>query len=175
MTYSAEIIPIAQRRRSMTDPVLTDLAAGTAGEHLVCADLLLQGYRAFLADQNCSYDIAVDIDGRLVRIQVKTTRRVNSQSERASNNPSYIWHVRRAGKGGRRLYAVGEFDLLALVALDIRRIAYMTPSKMNGAIFIQTNEGSKTSGKKARYFSEFPFHAALADIGLRPFELQAVS
>ena len=32
------------------DAIVTDLAAGTAGEHLVCADLLLAGYRAFLAD-----------------------------------------------------------------------------------------------------------------------------
>ena len=30
---------------------ITDLAAGTAAEHLVAADLLLKGYNAFLADQ----------------------------------------------------------------------------------------------------------------------------
>ena len=56
------------------DAVVTDLAAGTAAEHLVCADLLLCGYRAFLADQNCAYDIAVDVAGRLIRIQVKAQR-----------------------------------------------------------------------------------------------------
>ena len=42
---SLEILPTL----GPVDAVVTDLAAGAAGEHLVCADLLMQGFRAFLA------------------------------------------------------------------------------------------------------------------------------
>src|SRR5688572_16056651 len=90
----------------------TDLAVGTAAEHLVCFDLLMAGYRAFLSDQNCPYGVAVEIDGRLVRVQVKATRQAKPTPQRVEHVPSYQWHVRRAGKGGARLYADKEFDVL---------------------------------------------------------------
>ena len=128
-----EILPT----RPKVDAVVTDLAAGVAGEHLVCADLLLQGYRAFLADQNCAYDVAVDVSGRLIRIQVKATRAPKKLPQRVGHYPAYMWHVRRAGKGGQRTYADSEFDLLALVALDSRRIAYLAPSKAKQTIHIR--------------------------------------
>lgn len=41
------------------DALVTDLAVGLAAEHLVCAELLMLGHRAFLANQNCPYDVAV--------------------------------------------------------------------------------------------------------------------
>ena len=140
---------------------VTDLAVGTAAEHLVCADLLLAGWRAFLADQNCPYDVAVDVQGRLVRIQVKATRgprwipyRVNSKDIAA-----YMWNVRRAGKGGKRIYKDGEFDLLALVALDLRRIAYLTPEHTKQTIHIRPpgTEGGK-------HFEHYPFKFAIQEI-----------
>lgn len=138
---------------------VSDLAAGTAAEHIVCADLLLAGYRAFLADQNCPYDVAVDVDGRLVRIQVKATRCPRSIPQRREHVAAYMWHVRRAGKGGRRVYDGSDFDLLALVALDIRRIAYLAPSHTKQTIHIRP-PGS--AGKKQ--FDAFPFTSALVEL-----------
>lgn len=105
--------------------ICDDLAAGLAGEHLVCAELLLVGYRAFLSDQNCPYDIAVEHDRRLVRVQVKTTRGPRAIPQRRQHIAGYMWQVRRAGKAGRRAYADDAFDIAALVALDTREIAYM--------------------------------------------------
>jgi hypothetical protein len=119
------------------DSVVTDLAAGTAAEHLVCADLLLAGFRAFLSDQNCPYDVAVDLGGRLIRLQVKATRRQRPVPQRATQVPAYMWHVRRAGKAGQRTYGIDDFDLLALVALDIRRIAYLPPSEQKQTVHIR--------------------------------------
>jgi len=116
---------MAAMEAGSVDAVVTDLAAGIAGEHLVCADLLLAGYRAFLTDQNCPYDVAVEVDGSLVRIQVKTTRCPRTIPQRVQHVAGYIWHVRRAGKRGQRTYSDGEFDMLALVALDTREIAYV--------------------------------------------------
>lgn len=142
------------------DAVITDLAAGTAAEHLVCADLLLHGYRAFLADQNCPYDVAVDLGGRLVRLQVKATRGQRSIPQRREHIPAYMWHVRRAGKGGKRLYRQGDFDLLALVALDIRRIAYLPPSDHKQTIHIRP-----PGAQGGKHFDDFPFARAITEIG----------
>ncbi len=59
-------------------------------------------YATIMAEQHCPYDVVVDLNGRLVRLQ-----------------------VRRAGKRGQRQYGLDGFDALALVALDIRRVAYL--------------------------------------------------
>jgi hypothetical protein len=149
------------------DAVVTDLSAGAAGEHLVCADLLMMGARAFLSDQNCPYDVAVDIGGRLIRVQVKTTREPRAIPQRVNHRAGYMWHVRRAGKGGKRVYQSDEFDMLALVALDCRRIAYMPPSKFKQTIHIRAHEDAAPpshGGKSGKTFEMFPFNAALAEI-----------
>jgi len=103
------------------------LEVGKAAEHLVCADLILQGHCAFLSDQGLSYDVVADIGGRMVRIQVKATSSVTATQDREVT-PKYRWHVRRIGKGGKRRVEEGAFDILALVALDIRQIAYIPMS-----------------------------------------------
>jgi hypothetical protein len=140
-------------------PEVTDLAAGTAAEHLVCAELLMGGWRAFLADQNCPYDVAVDVNGRLVRLQVKATRMQRAIPQRATHIPAYMWHVRRAGKGGRRVYGADEFDLLALVALDIKRIAYLPPSAHRQTIHIRP-----PGARGGRHFEDFPFTLAMLEV-----------
>lgn len=157
---SLDILPtLADASIDAVDSV-TDLAAGTAAEHLVCADLLLSGYRAFLADQNCPYDVAVDLGGRLIRIQVKSTRRQRPIPQRKQHIPAYMWGVRRAGKGRKRLYQRDDFDLLALVALDIRRIAYLPPSDQKMTIHIRP-----PGAPGGRQFDHFPFVRAVQEIG----------
>jgi len=127
-----DILPTLGR----VDAVVTDLAAGVAGEHVVCADLLLAGYNAFLTDQNCPYDVALEVDSRLVRVQVKTTRRERAIPQREKHTPAYLFHTRRCGKGGRRAYNETDFDVLALVALDIRAIAYLRLSETRQTIHL---------------------------------------
>lgn len=149
------------------DAVVTDLAAGAAGEHLVCADLLLQGFRAFLADQNCPYDVAVDVGGRLIRIQVKATRGARAIPQRVNHRAGYIWNVRRAGKAGQRTYAEGDFDMLALVALDCRRIAYLAPSQSKQTVHIRAHDDPLPpahGGKGGKTFEMFPFATALREV-----------
>lgn len=149
----------------------TDLAVGTAAEHLVCFDLLMGGYRAFLADQNCPYDVAVEIDGRLVRIQVKSTRCPRLIPQRANPASAYLFHVRRAGKGGARVYGDGEFDALALVALDIKRIAYMPQENSKQTVHIRVPDYIPIPGrpgKSGKSFDEFSFGSALECMGINP-------
>lgn len=137
---------------------LDDLIVGTAAEHLVCYHLLMRGYRTFLADQNCPYDVAVDC-GRLIRIQVKATRQQRSIPQRATHIPAYMWHVRRAGKGGARVYGDNEFDVLALVALDIEKIAFLAPSQSKQTVHIRPP--GAPGGKQ---FSDYPFIKALGEL-----------
>lgn len=144
--------------------LVSDLAAGHAAEHLVCADLLLQGYAAFLSDQICAYDIALDVACRLVRVQVKSTRGPRAIPQRAGHFPAYMWHVRRAGKNGARLYDTGAFDMLALVALDTRQIAYMPMYMLKQTIHIRPDDSRPTVNKTGKYFSDFAFAPALAAV-----------
>lgn len=101
-----------------------ELNTGIIGEHLTIADLLLQGYEAFGAAQGMVYDVVVDIDGRLIKFQVKTTSKMRTIQERA--NPIYFFHIKRAGKNAVKHYAKGDFDGYALVALDKKLVFYAT-------------------------------------------------
>lgn len=109
----------------MSTEILSDLEIGKAAEHLVVADLILSGHRAYLTDQGLPYDVVMDCAGTLYRLQVKATRAAKRLPGRNALGMGYLFHVRRAGKGGRRQYADNEFDIIALVAMDIRVIAYL--------------------------------------------------
>ncbi len=117
-----------------------DLAAGVAGEHLVCADLILRGYNAFLSDQGLPYDVVADIDGRLLKIQVKTTRGPREVPQRANHTPAYIFHVKRCGKGGKKQYGQQDADLFALVALDSKEVGYISASNMKRTLIVRTEQ-----------------------------------
>lgn len=145
-----------------------DLALGTAAEHLVCADLLISGYRAYRTDQVCAYDVAVEAGEAIIRVQVKATR--EPRSVPGGRGVAHMWHVRRAGKGGRRTYGEGEFDMLALVALDCRKIAYLPPSAAKQTIHIrQDNRGGRVLNDRrvSRTFEDATFSAALSEVLLR--------
>ena len=104
------------------------LDIGKAAEHLVCADLLLAGYRAFLSDQGLPYDVLLDDGGRLLRIQVKAKLKEGSIDSRARGQMrrGYNFHVRRRGKNGASERLTDEHcDIVALVALDVRAVAYL--------------------------------------------------
>lgn len=153
---------VASWRALPVPPVLTgkvgQLADGIAAEYLVCADLLLQGHLVYMTSQYCPYDVVADL-GNLVRIQVKATREPRVQPARGATVPVYKFFVRRPS--GRPAYVDGEFDLLALVALDIRQIAYLPPSFHKRSVFIR--QPGSGPGKQ---FADFPFFKAVAELGL---------
>lgn len=142
------------------------LAVGKAAEYLVCADLILAGYSAFLTDQGCPYDIVADVSGRLLRIQVKSTAQPRPIPGAAQRGPSYIFHCRRSGHRGLKTVGNHEFDLLALVALDIRKVAYLTigPHVLR-SIHLRTADNPSKHGNKSRgCILDYPFEAALCDL-----------
>lgn len=104
---------------------ISDLQIGKAGEYLVCADLILKGHIAYPSEQGLPYDVICDYEGRLIKIQVKATRGVRPVPQRAKYTPAYLFHIKRCGKRGAREYKNSDFDVMALVALDTRKIAYI--------------------------------------------------
>lgn len=98
-----------------------ELQIGKAGEHLVCYDLILQGYNAFLADQGLPFDVLIEKDGSLLKVQVKTTTKLISPGK--SQN-IYRFGTRRA-KGQKTRTRKAEVDFFAFVATDISKIAYI--------------------------------------------------
>jgi len=102
---------------------LNETRLGKAGEYLVCADLLLKGYNAFICESGLPYDVVVEDGRKLIRIQVKTTAKPFDQKKRT---PAYLFHVRRMGKGGRKSYTNDDIDMVALVAVDTKEIGYIS-------------------------------------------------
>jgi hypothetical protein len=109
--------------------ISNELNIGRAGEHIAIADLLLKGIQAYTTGQGVRYDVVADINGRLLRLQVKTTQRARILAKHAK--PIYFFDIRRAGKNGFKKYELGQFDGFALVALDRREVYYL---KFDGKI-----------------------------------------
>ena len=120
-----------------------ELQTGKAGEHLVCADLIIKGHNAFLADQGLPYDIIVDINNQLFRVQVKTTRKLINVLK---HEQIYRFNTRRA-KGNRIRYDIESVDYFAFVALDIMEIAYLPIKDM----ISRNNSIKQTVDFKSRY------------------------
>ncbi len=103
------------------------LEIGKAAEHLVAADLIIRGYRCYLSDQGLPYDLCVDVDGRILRVQVKGTMRpVNINRAGVSTKMGYQFNVRKRGRDGKG-FRLNESmcDIVALVAIDARQIFYL--------------------------------------------------
>lgn len=143
---------------------VTDLELGKAAEHLVAADLILQGYPAFLSDQGLPYDVIVEAEGRLLRVQVKATRGQRSVPQRKLERPGYLFHHKRAGKRGSRAYEGHEFDLYAFVAMDVRAIAYLPYrlSPTNCLILRPPGQEPAAHASRAQNIDQMPFEWALA-------------
>jgi hypothetical protein len=135
-----------------------ELKIGIAGEHLVCADLLAIGIPAFMTAQTCSYDVAAQVGDRLVRIQVKAAASQRAFLQRGQTHiVGYSFWIRQ-GKGARRAYAANSFDILALVALEIKKIAYIPQASVRQTMQFPIT-GHKSLNTKT--FEEFTFDKAI--------------
>jgi len=124
-----------------------ELQIGKAGEHLVCYDLIRQGYNAFLSDQGLPFDIIAEQKGILKKIQVKTTQKLFSCGKIKN---IYRFGLRRAKNKQGRLKEV-DCDYYAFVALDIKIIAYIPMKKMYG----RNNKLKSTMDFKSRNIKYF--------------------
>lgn len=127
---------------------LSDLAAGKAGEYLVCAELILRGHTAFLSEQGLPFDVVADVGGRLLRVQVKTTRGTRPVPQRVTHTPAYLFHIKRCGSGGAKNYKTGDVDIFALVALDTRDMGFVSASRVRQTMVF------RASSMRGQYYDE---------------------
>lgn len=107
---------------------MNELEIGKAGEHLTAADLILRGFHTCLADQGSPFDLIVDVSGRLMKIQVKTTTGPIPQRSGKWHWPAYRFGLRR-GRGSRNRSRAA--DVFAFVALDTKTVCYVAGEELD--------------------------------------------
>ena len=133
------------------------LEIGKAGEHLVCADLIMKGYKAYLTDQGLAYDVIVDINNKLLRIQVKTTLHSSFIPQRKQNYKSYKFNCRRCGKGGRKEYSNNDVDIVAFVCIEDDLIGYLKIEDVRSTMYFRTKKQKYFSAKQGIYLEDCTF------------------
>lgn len=147
---------------------IDDMQAGKAGEYLVCADLIANGYVAYLSEQGLPYDVVLDTGEKLLKIQVKATRTHKQTPQRVSNINTYSFNVKRCGKGNKNFRSESSCDLFALVALDEKQIGYMKNKDVKQTMFFRVesmrgsyrDENIKTE-VRGRYLSDMKLEDVL--------------
>lgn len=148
---------------------------GAAGEFLVCADLILSGHRAWQAPESFSFDVIADVEGMLVRVSVLSTSRPTQRPGRINSKEAYRWQLTRTslrstGKSWAKNYSSEITDLIALVALDTRQIAYISVDESRTTFEIEAPHGLNGTARfgprdtKLRTFADFPMQYALSRI-----------
>ena len=150
--------------------VSRELNLGRAGEYLALADILLKGYQCFDSGQGVGYDLVMeDSEGKLLRVQVKTTaqkKEWNSDVYQKSTE-SYFFHIKRAGKNGARHYKENDFDLYALVMIDIKQVAYLANKNIPSASITLRDKSLKYYNEKgAKYYQDLTLEKAIREINV---------
>ena len=113
---------------------------GVAGEHLACFDLISKGFTAFMTEQGLPYDLIADINGKLTKIQVKSTRTHSATPQRKNHYPTYSFNIRKCGKGRMREYSSNDVDIFALVCIETKQVCYVSGVGMPSTISIRVDE-----------------------------------
>lgn len=111
---SSKTHPIKRRKVS----VQRTECIGRAAEYIVCADLWLHGYRAFLSSPTSPFDVVVESDFGLCRIQVKSTERPNFKN-------GCLQYIFSTNRNSTFDYADTDVDMFAFVDISNRHIAYV--------------------------------------------------
>ena len=144
-----------------------ELNLGRAGEYLAMADILLKGYQCFDSGQGVTYDLVMEHNNKLVKIQVKTTAKPKDWKSEVhqKSTQSYFFHTKRAGKNGARTYSENDFDLYALVMVDIKEVAYLTNKDMPKASITLRDKNLKYyNEQKSKYYQDFTLERALNEL-----------
>jgi len=130
---------------------------------MVCADLILQGHIAYPSEQGLHYDVVVDLGGKLLRIQVKTTRTHKAVPQRKNYTPSYLFNARRCGKGGRQSYSNSDCDIIAFVVLDKKLIGYVPIEHVGQTMHFRSKDFDYRGNKSGIYIEDYTFHSIIGD------------
>lgn len=113
---------------------------GAAGEHLACADLILNGHNVILtAGLNNTADILIEHGDQYLRVQVKTTLQpaIAYTKKMLNQKKIYRFNIATHGYKNKKTYHNKKIDIFALVAIDSGLIAYIPCTKRNGNILFR--------------------------------------
>lgn len=103
-----------------------NLELGKAGEHFALYELIKQGYVAFLSDQGLPYDILVDINGSILRGQVKSTHGHSNYGK----STNCLRFGTRSGKGATRAARSDACDFYAFVSIHDKTASFFCVSEL---------------------------------------------
>lgn len=98
---------------------------GKSGEYFVAFEFTVRGFDVTIAAEGLPYDLLVDIENRIVRVQVRTTGR--------ARDGRYMFSLLRCshkGEGKSRHHTPDGIDLFAFVAADIRKVVFATAAEV---------------------------------------------
>ncbi len=137
------------------------LLYGISAEYLVCSHIINLGYNAFLTNQFCSYDVVVDYKGKLLKVQVKSTTEMRKFNQ---GYEAYLFWTKKRGRRQTKYYDKGDYDLLALVALDIGIIAYLPYSAATHNSLQLLPPGYSSYKSRRKTIDKYPFNRAVNSI-----------
>jgi hypothetical protein len=102
--------------------MITATTTGLIGEHIAAASILSMGWRVGMAQQD-SVDLLAWNNNTYVRVQVK------SASPYEYNKGGYQFQL-GSGSKSKKLPSTQLFDMIALVAVDQRRVKYLATEQV---------------------------------------------
>ena len=103
------------------------LKIGHAGEHFTCFVSLMQGYDAYKVSGQKKFDVLIEYNNILYKVQVKTSQ----YRDRSKKNPSLTFQLRRRAmdyttkKSVDHKYRKRDIDLYAFVSPEYLKIAFI--------------------------------------------------
>lgn len=110
-------------------------------EYLVLADISLNGFSCFPVAEGLSYDLVVDLRPGLRRVQVKSTGGIRSERRLGGHGPRSGYFFEGDGLSKYRDGA----DVIAFVALDLRRVFYMGTALLGRRVILKPEKFSPDS------------------------------
>ncbi|MEB5922768.1 PDDEXK-like family protein [Franconibacter daqui] len=130
----------------MSANYVSELEMGKCGEYYAIFKLVKQGFICFPSDQGLPYDIVVEVNGRLLKGQVRSTLKMRDYGK----SKSVYRFGTRTGKGYGRAASTDICDFYAFVVIDEEKIAFMSTSELasakNPGTLIQTMEFRSSTG-----------------------------
>lgn len=102
--------------------MITATTVGLMGEHIAAASILSMGWRVGMAQQD-SVDLLAWNNSTYIRVQVK------SASPYECNKGGYQFQL-GSGSKSKKLPSTQLFDMIALVAVDQRRVKYLATEQV---------------------------------------------
>lgn len=143
---------------AVSEARLATITRAAGAEHLVAADLSFAGYDCSMATAGLPYDLLVDLEGRLVRVQVKSTltsgRTVKGAVRNGRRRPDrhhdvYSFQVRSRTQPTN--HYEGQVDAFAFVAIDVRRVLYALPGDLPTILLVRPDQMSSDACAESRH------------------------